>query len=198
MKKMFALSLCFVLFFSLCACKKDDTQTASDNVPDTASFQEGSGNLNKTVEMQLPLAAIDEKYRDDLDTYCEVYGYKKAKKNAAGTAVKITMSEFSYNLLVSQIGINAVRSIYDIQESGDFRYVKEIVSLDKDNFSAVTISVDREGFVRAGDEAVHIIGQSCILYQIYAQNKKIKCEITVIDADTNETIKTIKYTDKNI
>lgn len=184
-----------MIVFSLAACKKDGVLSV-DGGDTENGVQTAVGELKDTVKMKIPLAAIDAEYYNDLDAYCKAYGYTSATQK--GDSVVVTMSKFSYELLVSQIGINSVRAVYDVLESGDFPYVKDIPSLDTENFSAATLSVDGNEYKNVSDDALRIVAQSCILYQIYNQDKKYKVEITVIDANTNEVIETKTYTDKNI
>lgn len=42
-----------------------------------------------------------------------------------------------------------------------------------------------------------IIGQDCITYQPYAQNKECKCTCAVTDAKTKEIIETKTYTNRD-
>ena len=83
MKKALCVLLCLLLVLPLAACKKGgDPNTIFVN---TESTTESENDIKDTVKVSFPLSVIEEEYRDDLDAYCEKYGYKSAKVNSDGT-----------------------------------------------------------------------------------------------------------------
>ena len=115
MKKALCVLLCLLLVLPLAACKKGgDPNTIFVN---TESTTESENDIKDTVKVSFPLSVIEEEYRDDLDAYCEKYGYKSAKVNSDGT-VTIKMSAFSYELLLTQRGMEAIKAALNPNDTG--------------------------------------------------------------------------------
>lgn len=191
MKKVLSLVLLFVLIFCFASCGRTQPETLVQQTEET------TGSLKDTVTVNLPITLIDEEYQNDLKAYCERYGYISAKLNDDGQSVQIKMNKFSHELLTTEIGLKVLQQIADITDSGDYPYVKKLVKVDRDNFKQVVISVDAQGYKKAGTMAPYIIGQSCLLYQAYDDTDDYRCEVTVTDEKTNKIIDTLIYTDKD-
>ena len=127
MKKALCVLLCLLLVLPLAACKKGGDPNSI--FVSTESTTESENDIKDTVKVNFPQSVIEEEYRDDLDAFCEKYGYKSAKVNSDGT-VTIKMSAFSYELLLTQRGMEAVKAIYDVAEGGKYPFVKGIKSYD--------------------------------------------------------------------
>lgn len=191
MKKVLSVILLFTLAFCFVSCGKVQPATLSQQTEET------TGSLKDTVTVNLPITFVDPEYQDNLKGYCEKYGYLSAKLNEDGQTVRITMNKFSHELLTTEIGLKVLNQIAQITDSGDYPYVKKLVRIDRDNFKQVVISVDAKEYKKAGTMAPYIIGQSCLLYQAYADTDEYRCEVTVTDEKTNKIIDTLVYTDKD-
>ena len=197
MKKALCLILCFLLMFVLVSCGESGTQSASgEAVQTTQQAETEEGDLKDTVKIVLPLAVIDEKYQNDLDAYCDEYGYLSAKLNKSSQTVTVKMNKFSHELLLVQIGTKVIQAIYEVEESGDFPCDDKIEKVDTENFREVIVDVNREEYEKEGNMCAYIIGQSCLLYQLYTESTDYKCDVVVVDSETNEIIETQTYTDK--
>lgn len=190
-KKILSLVLIFCLAFCFASCSKSVTKTLDQ--PTEAP----TGSLEDTVTINLPITFVDSEYQDNLKGYCEKYGYISAKLNDDGQTVQIKMNKFSNELLKTEIGLKVLKQISEITDSGDYPYVKKLVKVDRDNFREVIISVDKKGYKKAGTMAPYIIGQSCLLYQVYDSTDDYRCEVTVVDYKTNKVIENLVYTDKD-
>lgn len=196
MKKALCVLLCLLLVLPLAACKKGgDPNTIFVN---TESTTESENDIKDTVKVSFPLSVIEEEYRDDLDAYCEKYGYKSAKVNSDGT-VTIKMSAFSYELLLTQRGMEAIKAIYNVAEGGKYPFVKGIKSYDDKNFGAVAVLVDRVKYQSAGNAAqmLRALAEACYSYQVLTGNA-FACTVTVIDSKTQKTVDTKDFTDTDI
>lgn len=191
MKKALCLFLCFLMLFSFAACNKSSSYAGSKGAQDAEK-----ASLEDTVEISIPLDAIEEKYQNDLDAYCKYYGYESATLNKRKGTVTVVMNAFTHELLLSRIGMQVVKAIYEVEDNKDYPYVNKIESYDSENFSKVVLSVDASTY-KKGAMAPFVIGQSCLLYQLYTPSDKYKCEVEVIDKDTKEVIETLVYTDKD-
>lgn len=214
MKKIIGAVLCVLLCFSFAACSKktpgDADVTAADvavstqkNPQSSETFEETEttkkqkGSLRDTVKITIPLALLEEKYQKDIKLYCSERGYKKAKINRMSGTVTITMQALSHKLLLTDIGMTVIGAIYDVAGSKDYPYIKEIVSIDEENFRSVVYSVDAKKYQK-GSLASYMMAQSCLLYQLYTVDPEYRVDITVVDKKTGKTIETVTYTDKEI
>lgn len=196
MKKIVCIFLCALILFSLASCTKTKTVTGDAPVVTTTEKTQKE-DFDDMVKIKLPLAVIDQEYQNDLDGYCQQYGYKSAKLDEKTQIVTVKMTKLAYDLLMTKIGIQVIRAVYQVQEGGEYPCIKEIVSLDEKNFKSVVVSVDGDEYKKDGDVAIYVIGQCCLLYQLYASDGEYKCEVVVNDAKTGELIESKVYTDKD-
>ncbi|MDD6527751.1 MAG: hypothetical protein PUF31_08150 [Oscillospiraceae bacterium] len=191
MKKIISSVLVICLMFCFASCGR--------SVPDTLEqpTEAPTGDLKDTVTVNLPISFVDSEYRDNLEGYCKKYGYNSAKLSDDGQTVEIVMNQFSNELMKTDIGMQVLKKISEITDSGDYPYVKELVKVDKDHFREVIISVDQKGYKKAGTSAPFMIGQYCLLYQAYDSTDDYRCEVTVVDYKTSKVIDTLVYTDKD-
>lgn len=180
--------------FAACGKKGGDPQSMFVNPRTTTD-----GDVKDTVKVNLPLSLIAEEYRDDLDAFCERYGYKSAKRNSDGT-VTVKMSSLSRDLLLTQVGMDSIKAIFAVAESGDYPYVKKIKSYDSKNFSEVSILVNKAKYLSAETSSLMklVIAQSCLTYQAYAGIEEPKVKITIIDNKTKDTIEEKEFTNSDI
>lgn len=197
MKKIISVLLVVLLLFSFAACGKRNGDSSAANASGSSETEKAS--TKGTVKVSFPLSLLGEEDRNDLDAYCEKYGFKSAKVNSDGT-VTIKMSSLSRDLLLTQIGMESIQGIYSVAESGAFPYVKKIKSFDDKNFAEVSVLVNRAKFSSADSALVMklTIAQSCLTYQAYAEIEEPKVKITVIDNKTKETIEEKEFTNSDI
>lgn len=196
LKRMLCAGLCLLLLFSFASCGERGGDPSSA-IKITATS--GDGDLKDTVKITIPLSFVDEEYHDNLDAYCEKYGYISAKLNKKDETVTVKMNEFSHKLLLTQIGMKVIQSIYNIAEGGEYPYVKAIDSYDDKNFSEVVVSVDRKKYEADKTSSLmpFALAQCCFVYQAYTESTDYKCTVTVADAKTKDIISTKTYTDKD-
>ncbi len=215
MKKITSLILCLACVLTLASCGKNKEAAANDVVTDESGIwvsettaqkngkedkddKIGTSNPNKKVEITIPLGAIDEKYRDNLQAYCEAKGYESAKLNKKDGTVTIKMRAITRDLLLTEIGMTVVGAIYEIAgNKKDYPYINKIESFDKDNFSSVVYSVNGKTY-KKNSAASYMMAQSCLLYQLYSSDSNYKVTVTAVDKKNNKVIESITYTDKEI
>ncbi|MBQ8028140.1 MAG: hypothetical protein IJ262_01890 [Clostridia bacterium] len=155
------------------------------------------GSLRDTTKITIPLAVIEEKYQKNLDGLCDEYGYASARLNEKDQTVTIKMKTFSYELLLTKIGMRVIKAVYDIQESGAYPFIKEIESIDTENFRKVVIKVSEKKYEKnkkQAEEALSTIGSMCLYYQVHTESDEYKCEILVLSSKTDKLIDTKTYT----
>lgn len=205
MKKIVCVLLALLLLLSFSACGEKGGDPSSfiihtDENGNTVSetTEKTTQSSKKNIKLRFPVSVLDEKYRDDIDAFCEEYGLESAKVSSGGT-VTVKMSSLSRDLFLTRIGIETLKSIYAVAESGDFPFVKGIKSYDEDNFSEVSVLVVRAKYA-SSDYAQLMqaaVAQGCIRYQLFAGEEKPTVTVTVIDNKTGETIDTAEYTDSD-
>ncbi|MCM1544464.1 MAG: hypothetical protein NC110_04110 [Ruminococcus sp.] len=195
--RVISLIICLFMLFSFAGCKKEEANNDANESTVASTTEEDKVAKNRTVKFELPIGMIDKKYRNDLDAYCEANGFISAKLNKRTQTVTIKMKSFSHELLLGNIGMTVLKSINEIASSKKYPSVKQIKKINTDDFSEVTILVDSRQYKKDGDSAPYVIGQSCLLYQLYAGVKNYSCTVNVVDQKTNQVIDQKVYTDKD-
>ena len=194
MKKKALIFLCLAVLIGAVLglvhknASKEET-TVSSEVVITTTEKEDSGSSKKNVKISLPLEAIPEEYRNNLQKYCEDYGYKSVTQDANGN-VKIKMTSLSHDLLLTKAGMKVIGAVYEMENSKDFPCVKKIESIDTDNFREVIIHVDKAEYGKTGSKALEELSNYLFYYQMFCEEVVYRCEIVVVDAETKKIIET--------
>ena len=168
MKKKIVLLLVCVLAFSsvLCACKKKDT-----------------------VKVSINSSSLSEEELSDLDAFAAANGFLSAKLNKDGT-ITLIIDETEHNKLLYALGVSVIRNVYGMIGSEEYPYVKDIER--NDDFTRITIFVDRAEYEKSGDGNLCSVfaGNCCMVYLKYTEYKEKDkiCTITVADYETKEEI----------
>ena len=188
--RIFSFLLAAAMFSSFASCgKKTQSVEAEPNKPAiTAANIEG-----KRVSLELPLSALSPEDRNDLDGFRDRNGYASVKLNKRTQTVKIVMKELSYDLLKGEIGIEAIKAIYAVENNKRYAYVNKIEEVDKENFTKVVMSVDADKY-KKNSLAAKEIGQACLRYQTYDQVENLKAVVEIVDMKTKEVIDTNEFT----
>ena len=187
MKKIIAFLLALATAVTFAACKKnDDAQPVTTTVEDVSDIED-------EIKIVVPLDSIDEEYQNDLDAYCEAYGYSSAKLNKLKGTVTITCNGFRHKLLLTRIGMKVIQSIYKLENNKKYPYLVSIDNIKDDDFSEATITVKRDGFQ---DLLPFVIGQDLLLYKKYEGSGNYDVSVIVNDEDGNN-IDTFRYSDKD-
>lgn len=198
MKKIISALLCLAMLLSLAACangSKGGKENTNSNGDVIESYTGKTASIDDTVEISVPLDTLDEKYQNDLQAYCDDYGYDSAKLNRRKGTVTVVMNELKHDLLLTDIGMKVVKTIYSVEDNKDYPYVDSVKSYDSENFSKVVLAVDGTQY-KSGAMAPFVIGQACLLYQLYDGTGKYKAEVEVVDKDSGSVIETKVYTDR--
>lgn len=215
MKKIIIATLSLVILLTFACCGKKDegpvfayrdeegnivTGTADDMNKDKADKNKDKPkNRDEIVEVNFPLALIEEEYQNDLDKYAEAYGYKEVKLDKKTQTVKIKMTAMSYDLLLVRIGTQVMRSIGSTYESEEFPYMLGLGKYN-DDFSEVEILVDKEKYQADEQSSLlpYAISEYCMFYQLYTTREECACKVTVRDKETNRVIETKQYNQANL
>lgn len=179
---------------------EEETTTVPDGQPVTVNIEpettkkEKEVSYNRKVTVTLPAEFIDKEYKDDLDAFAEANGYVWAKYTDDGN-VKIKMRALSYSLILSNIGMDTIKSISYLLDSDDYLYFTDLLKYN-DDFSRIVIAVDKEGYEKNEDKETFLaqIALACLYYQTYDNESENKCEITVCEEKTNILIETRDFT----
>lgn len=179
---------------------EEETTTVPDGQPVTVNIEpettekEKEVSYNKKVTVTLPAEFVDEEYKDDLDAFAKANGYVSARYTDDGN-VKIRMRAVSYSLILSNIGMDTIKSIAYSLDSGDYPYFKDLLKYNGD-FSEIIIAVDKKEYEKAEDreDLLSQIALAGLYYQTYDTESENKCEITVCEEGTNILIETREFT----
>lgn len=160
-------------------------QPITVNIEPETTKKERTTSYNKKVTVTLPADVIDEKYGGDLDAFADAEGYYSAKLTKDGQ-VKIRMRAFSYDLLLANMGLDAIESIGYALDSGNYPFFRDIVKYNY-SFDYIVIAVDKVEYEKAEnrDSLFTDIAYSCFYYQSYDVDSKGQCEIVVCEEGTN-------------
>lgn len=197
-KKIIIFALCVLIVsvsLLIAGFDKDDGQAENPGIVVTTwqkDDNEKKGSSKKDVKITVPLSAIPEKYRNNLEAYREEHGYKSVRKDANGN-IRIKMSSLSYGLLQTQTGITVINAIYEIADLKEYSFIKEVKELDTEDFRSITVCVNAKKYKEADDTAFRAMADSCFYYQLFSEKPLYKCDITVVNAKTGEVIETKTY-----
>lgn len=190
MNCLLCLALCLLFLFSFAACKgnRNSAEEAAGSAAPTIS--------DKSLSLSVPLSAIDEELRNDLDGFCKKYGYESATLGEDGKSVNVVVNEFNYKLKMTNRGMEAIKGIYAVAEdSKTYPYVAGIESYDDKDFREVVLLVSKKKYDSdpSKELAAFSIGQSCLLYQAYSTLTDYECKVIIKDKSTKEVIETKTY-----
>ncbi len=211
-KKTTAIFLALTLILSFAGCAQDNTETTDD--PSSSSTQSTSapetnateadavdkiGAVNEidtdenllTVEITIPAELFAEQDMEnfDPDAYASEQGFISAKVND-DKSVTITMSKAKHNQILDEYRKSIAAAIAEFVNGEDTPYIKEITH--DDDFTTVTIKVDREAYENAFDLTPFAIGIYAKTYQVYTEIE-FHVDITIVDAENGDTIDTVSY-----
>lgn len=205
MKKLiaFALVLCMLLTMAACAPTGSPNETnaptngnaISGTDADTEAATSGGIDTDEnflTVDITLPASMFSDEDMTafDADAYAEEEGFIKAVLNADGS-VTVTMTKLKHNELLKEMTDSLEESFDELVEAEETPYIKEISY--NDDFSAVTVKVDRAGYESAVFEMTpFIVGMSAMIYQAFLDMEPV-CVVTIVDVETGDTLNSVTY-----
>jgi hypothetical protein len=127
----------------------------------------------------------------DPDTYASEQGFKKVVVNEDGS-VSITMSKSKHDELMTEMKTNLDNSFNELIGADDTPYIKAVTS--SDEYTTVTVDVDKSGYESTLDMTPLTIGISAMMYQQY-DGAELHCEVIIRDGDSGETLKSVVYPD---
>ena len=195
-KKFFAILLVLALTLSFAACAQKPNNTADGSNNSTTESQSDKIETDEkllTVEITLPASMFEDQDMAtfDADAYANEQGFISAKVNEDGS-VTVTMTKSKHKELLAKMADSMDSSFAEFVNAEDTPYIKEISH--NDDFTAVTMKVDKAAYENAFDFTPFVIGVSVAMYQAFIETE-YHVDITIVDAATGDTIKTISYPD---
>lgn len=195
-KKLTSIILALALILSFAGCTQNDTDpTDGSNSVATEGSTEAQGievdeNL-LTVDITLPASLFEgeDMATFDTDAYADEQGFASAKVNEDGS-VTVTMTKGKYNELLDEMAASLDTTFAEFVTSEDTPYIKEITH--NNDFTAVTMRVDRAAYENAFDFTTFAIGLSVAMYQAFTETE-YHVDITIVDDATGETIDTVTF-----
>jgi hypothetical protein len=185
------LAIFLLMFFAGCA----QNSTAGSNTPTNESQSDKIETDEKlfTVDITLPASLYEgqDMTTFDADAYANEQGFISAKVNEDGS-VTVTMTKSKHNELLTEMAASLDAAFAEFVNAEDTPYIKEISH--NDDFTAVTMKVDKAAYETAFDFTPLAIGISVAMYQAFIETE-YHVDITIVDATSGDTIKTISYPD---
>ena len=146
-----------------------------------------------TVEIKLPASLFEgeDMTKFDADAYANEQGFKSAKVNEDGS-VAVTMTKAKHKELLKEMADSLDASFKELVNGETTPYIKEISH--NENFTAVTMKVDKAAYENAFDFTPLAIGMSVSMYQAFTETE-YHVEISIVDAATGAAINSITYPD---
>lgn len=194
MKRLTALFLCFVFLAAFASCGKD-VNTGTDAVPSTT-------DPNTQISITLPLnyitflTATQEKYRDNLQLFCDDNNFLSYSSDEEAGKITFTMTAFTYNGMISKKGFGIINTVGQLMESKTYPYFKNLGEYN-DNFSYIELIVDKKGYEEDSfsTQLPAYIADICMHnYQIFTTTADYSCTVKVTDEKSGKTISEKTYT----
>lgn len=200
-KKLTSIILSILLVLSFVGCTQSDPDTTNDTANSASETTEESTAAKGietdekllSVEITLPASLFEGQDMASFDTaaYVEEQGFLSAKVNEDGS-LTVTMTKSKHNELLDEMATSLDTSFAEFANSEDTPYIKEITH--NDDFTAVTMKVDKAAYENAFDLTPLAIGISVAMYQAFTETE-YHVEISIVDVATGDTINTITYPD---
>lgn len=193
-KRIASIILAIFMLLSFAGCAQNST-AGNDNGSTNESKSDKIETDEKllTVDITLPASIFEgqDMATFDADAYANEQGFSSAKVNADGS-VTVTMTKGKHNELLTEMAASLDSAFAEFVNAEDTPYIKEISH--NDDFTAVTMKVDKAAYENALDFTPFVIGISVAMYQAFVETE-YHVDITIVDAATGDTIKTISYPD---
>ncbi len=192
-QKLFAIFLIAAIL--LCGCNAAPATGGEDNGATTESTAAKIETDEKllTVDIKLPasLFADEDMTKFDADAYAIEQGFKSAKVNEDGS-VTVTMTKAKHKELLKEMADSLDANFKEFVNGENTSYIKEITH--NENFTTVTMKVDKAAYENAFDFTPLAIGMSVAMYQAFIETE-YHVEISIVDAATGAAINSITYPD---
>ncbi len=193
--KSIILSLLLILSFAGCAQSGADSTASNDtgSATETTAAKIETDEKLLSVDITLPASMFEGQDMSsfDADAYADEQGFSSAKVNEDGS-ITVTMSKAKHKELLDEMATSLDTTFAEFVNGEDTAYIKEITH--NDDFTAVTMKVDKAAYEKAFDFTPLAIGMSVAMYQAFTETE-YHVEISIVDAATGETINSIAYPD---
>lgn len=189
------IALFLIVAILACGCTPAPSAGGNSNGATTESTSAKIETDEKllSVDIILPasLFAGEDMTKFDADAYASDQGFKSAKVNEDGS-VTVTMTKAKHKELLKEMADSLDASFAEFVNGENTPYIKDITH--NENFTAVTMKVDKEAYENAFDFTPLAIGLSVAMYQALIETE-YHVEISIVDAATGESINSITYPD---
>ncbi len=196
MKKVICLCMAsLTLITCLTACGKgtQDKETTASDIKvidfDTTRAEETTSevNLKKNYKITIPEDLISVEHDGDVKSYASLYGYEIVKSENGEVTLKMDGKE--YSMLLSRVGMKAIRELGAIVDSKDFPYAKDIKDYSSD-FSYILITVNGKKYNKAADKDffLSLISQCGLYYQHHANPEAPSCQVVIADSESGKVL----------
>lgn len=197
LKKLTSLILAILLVLTFVGCAQTgvDSTTGNDNssTTETTSAKIETDEKLLTVDITLPASFFEgqDMAAFDADTYADEQGFLSARVNDDGS-VTVNMTKGKHAELLDEMAASLDSTFAEFVNDESTPYIKDITH--NDDFTAVTMKVDKAAYESAFDFTPFAIGMSVAMYQAFIETEYY-VEISVVDVATGETINSITYPD---
>lgn len=212
MKKLICILGAALTLLTLTACSKNsstptdsDAATTADGlifysydsdgnpvteVVTTTRFS-GTTDPNSEITVTVPASYINTlpvQFQNDLQLYCTKKNYISYSQNAETGETTFKMTASVYNTTLAEQRRNIYNTLISLIESNTYPWFYTYIP--NADYSEITLKVDKKGYKETDSSLLaEYIADLCIYsYQVLLTEAPRSCTVTVIDADTEETI----------
>lgn len=204
MKKVIIAACCVlailvgIIIFDAVKTKRDDKavgnatvgnveQTAeqTESITETESTKPGeivTKDRNAIINFTMPLYYLEDKYKNDLDLFCKENNYISCTVDEKAQTFTVTMNGMTHDFMLTSVGIQVIKNLVNVIESDKYPFFKKL-SAYNDNFSEITVSVDKQAYSASTDKESFMayIAGCGIYYQLYTVSNEYSCKVIVQD-----------------
>lgn len=198
-KKITSIILAIILVMSFAGCSQSGADSTTGGNNDNGSTTESTSEKIETdekllsVDITLPASIFEgeDMTKFDADAYANEQGFKSAKVNEDGS-VTVTMTKAKHKELLEEMANTLDTNFKEFVNGESTPYIKDITH--NDDFTAVTMKVDKAAYETAFDFTPLAIAMSVTMYQAFTETE-YHVAISIVDAATGTEINSITYPD---
>ena len=155
-----------------------EAETTTEYVAPT--LENGTKNPDKLVKITLPLSYYDASNQCDISGFFQKSSYESCKVNQSKRTFTVTMKSITHDFMLSNVGLQTMKSLADLIDSGKYPYMKAFGKYNAD-FSEIEFLVDAKKYKAATDtdELLTYIASCGVFYQLYTTEDKYECKVTI-------------------
>ncbi len=205
MKKILIAAICVLaVLIGIIAVDAILSEKSDGTVPSVSYYTDGdvrqttvveipTKDPNAQVQFSMPLHYLEDKYKNDLNLFCQENNYIACTIDEQAQTFTVTMNAMTHDLMLSKVGIQSIKNIANVMNSEKYPFFKELgnsVKISESGFKEISVFVDRAGYEAESDKESFMayIAGCGIYYQLYTTSNDYSCKVIVQDMESDEVL----------